>query len=665
MSEKPSPKAPVSDAQRNLSEERSRPSFDIREMTYLLDGGEGKTKLNEQLMREIQADPVWNMEDQHNLSLLQVREKTLARVKSTLVHIAKDGPQETSARLTLLGLLDPGFSTRLGLHFGVFMDSLRGQATPEQFQRWAKGGLINMNGLIGSFSMTELGHGSNLAGLETTATWDSTRDEFVINTPTITATKWWIGNAAHTATHSVVYAQLIVKGKRYGVHTFLVPLRDTKTYATLPGITIGDIGKKMGRDGIDNGWIRFQQVRIPRDNMLMKYTKVTRDGQVTQTPLPQLTYGALINGRVAMVRDSANFSKKALTIALRYAAARRQFSDGPGRPETKILDYLVHQNRLLPLLAQTFAIQFSSNLLDTMYTDLIAKLQKGQDMDRVIIQLKETHATSAGLKAFCTWSCVNTIEQCRQSCGGNGYSSYTGLASLYQDFVVQCTWEGDNTILTLQTGRFLISSYQDAVRGRKVSWVVDSSAASFTGADLTLEDIREAWFVVAMRAVEKANRKYETNLAGHTKHQAMEICAVERLHAARMHHYAFLYRNFVDKIYAAPDSLKSILSRLCLLYGLYSIQQNSGPFLASGYFSPDHLDLIDAEVNRLCATIRPDAIPLVDSFNYSDHIINSPLGRYDGDVYTAYFSLVERNNPTNSIPPYLDSVIQPILRARY
>ena len=105
--------------------------------------------------------------------------------------------------------------------------------------------------------MTELGHGSNVAGLETTATFDEAADEFVIHTPTLTATKWWIGGAAQSATHAAVFAQMIVKGKNYGVKTFIVQLRNPGDFSLRAGVVIGDIGAKMGRHGIDNGWIQF------------------------------------------------------------------------------------------------------------------------------------------------------------------------------------------------------------------------------------------------------------------------------------------------------------------------------------------------------------------------------------------------------------------------
>ncbi|RKP16103.1 acyl-CoA dehydrogenase NM domain-like protein, partial [Rozella allomycis CSF55] len=380
----------------------------------------------------------------------------MKRVKSVLAAIQSESVEQARMRFGVISLVDPGFMTRMGVHFGLFLGALTGQGTPEQIAYWMGKGAFTLNGMIGCFAMTELGHGSNVAGLETLAVFDEENDEFVIHTPTLTATKFWIGGAGQSATHSAVFARMIVKGKCYGVKSFIVPLRDPSDFSLLPGISIGDLGPKMGRNAIDNGWIRFTHVRIPRSNMLMKHTKVSREGVVTEPPLQQLAYGALILGRVTMIMDSADIAKKALTIAIRYSAIRRQFALQPGEIEKKILDYATHQYRLMPLLATTFAMNFAGLEVTKIYDSLVAKLDSIKPSDpkigKVLDSLKETHATAAGLKAFCTWTTLNIIEQSRQALGGHGYSSYAGLASLYQDFAVQCTWEGDNTVLTLQLG---------------------------------------------------------------------------------------------------------------------------------------------------------------------------------------------------------------------
>lgn len=278
---------------------------------------------------------------------------------------------------------------------------------------------------------------------------------------------------------------------------------------------------------------------------------------VTSPPLSQLSYGALIQGRVQMIEgklqyhirglltnspciDSANIASKALTIAIRYALVRRQFSAAPSAPETKLMDYVIHQHRLLPLLAQTFAFYFTGKEVRKLYTNLMDKLNTFQpdenkaDLAAIVEVLKETHSTSAGLKAFTTWGCLHTIEQCRQTLGGHGYSKYSGLSVMYNDFAVQCTWEGDNTILMLQLGRYLISSYREALEGKThpaglaymnnrnpVYACKAMNREDFADPDL----IQQAYDIVSLATVKDAATEHKTALKnGKREDQAMEVC---------------------------------------------------------------------------------------------------------------------------------------------
>jgi len=349
-SKKPTKTPPT--ASESINQERANPEFDTREMTLFLEGGPKMTALKEQMMLQLERDPVMRLDDVHDLTKPQIRERTMEKFKSLVYHLQNESMDNFRIRMEIISIIDPGFWTRFGVHYGLFFGALSGSATPEQFGYWVGKGALSLNGMVGCFAMTELGHGSNVAGLETTATFDAASDQFIIHTPRVESTKWWIGGAAQSATHACVFARLLIHGKDYGVKSFIVQLRDPRDFSLMPGVNIGDIGKKMGRDGIDNGWIQFTHVRVPRSHMLMKHTKVSRDGDVQEPPLAQLTYGALIQGRVAMVVDSGNIAKRALTIAIRYAAVRRQ--GGSGELETKLLDYRIHQHRLMPLLAHAY-----------------------------------------------------------------------------------------------------------------------------------------------------------------------------------------------------------------------------------------------------------------------------------------------------------------------
>ncbi|KAI8636766.1 acyl-CoA dehydrogenase/oxidase C-terminal [Parasitella parasitica] len=660
----------------SMNEERAKAAFHIRELTYLLDGGEKSTLLKERFMQDFERDPLFKMDDIHDISKEQLRERTMEKFRCLVHHLSNESLDIFRKRMEIVSLIDPGFWTRFGVHYGLFVGALQSNATSGQLGYWFEKGALSLSGMVGCFAMTELGHGSNVPGLETTATFDEAADQFIIHTPTLTATKWWIGGAAHSATHSAVFAQLIVKGKIYGTKCFIVPLRDPKTYNTLPGVNIGDLGKKMGRDGIDNGYIQFTNVRIPRAYMLMKHTQVSRSGNVKEPKLQQLTYGALLQGRVAMVVDSGNVSKKALTIAIRYAAIRRQFSNSKSDIETKLLDYPIHQRRLMPLMAQTFAMLFTGNEMTAMFNKMMGRLENAKtddpDLAEVLEMLKETHSTSAGLKAFCTWNCLSTIEACRQACGGHGYSAYTGLAGMYQDFAVQCTWEGDNTILTLQLGRYLISSYREALSGKRLSPGVGylnsldtliGKRCSVTNNELLVDPavIIEGWQVVCANVVQNAALEFQECIdRGLDVDDAYEQCSQSRLYAAKLHSYGYLFNRFVDGVSKVEDSLKSVLMSVCLLYGFYTVEENAGAFLQYEYFSPKQVEFIRNKTNELCGIVRDQAIPLVDSFNLSDYIVNSPLGRADGNVYVHYFDQIKRSNPQGP-HPYFERLIKPLI----
>ncbi|KAF9952078.1 fatty-acyl coenzyme A oxidase [Modicella reniformis] len=610
--EEPRRKTPIE----SMAEERVKASFNVRDLTYYLDGGEKSTKIREKFMMELERDPTFRMYDMYDVTKDEIRERTMEKFRTIVHYVSAEPVSVFTMRMQTISLIDPGFWTRFGVHYGLFFGALRGSATSAQFSHWVSKGALALNGMVGCFAMTELGHGSNL--------------------------------------------------------------RDTRTYTLMPGVNIGDIGKKMGRDGIDNGWIQFTNVRIPRTNMLMKHTKISRAGEVKEPPMAQLTYGALIQGRVAMVVDSGNIAKKAVTIAGRYAAVRRQFSSNPHDvQETKLIDYAIHQYRLMPILAMAYAFHFTGVETQKLYDTLMDKLESTQPDDAglqdTLETLKETHATSAGLKAFCTWSTLNAIEACRQTLGGHGYSAYTGLATTYNDFAVHCTWEGDNTILTLQLGRYLVSCYREALNGKAQPEGVDylnhlntlltqGCAVKTNEGILDFDIIQQAWGVVTANVVKKAGDDFNECLKGGMNPEvAYEECSQSRLAAAKIHSFGYVFRRFVQAVKSAPDGLRPVLTKVCFLYGLYSIEQNAGFFLQYRYFTPSQMDYVRAQVNVLCREVRQEYIPLIDAFNYTDYMINSPLGVYDGNVYEKYFDHVKRQNPVGQPHPYLP-LIQSLLR---
>jgi len=565
-----------------------------------------------------------------------------------------------------MSLYDSSWAIRIGVHFGLFQNGIESSGTEEQIKYFIP--LIQSMKIIGSFSMTELGHGSYVRGVETTSTYDKNSQEFIINSPTETSTKWWIGMAGQTATHTIVFAKLVIDGREYGTHSFIVQIRSTETGLPLPGISVGDVGPKMGNNGIDNGWIKFDNVRIPRDLMLMRWAKVSPEGIFSEPQRPQLSYGALLVGRILMIRDAAKNVEKALTIAIRYSAIRRQFPSSDQSVEEQILNYQTHQYRLIPMLANAYAFHFASIHMSKQHQSLIEAI----DQDN-LENLNVVHATSAGLKAFSTWWCNESLEIARQCLGGHGYSSYSGLPHNLQDWAVNCTWEGDNTVLAQQTTRFLLSSYKKKLKGKGP---LTGFVKYFEDCDLNskctvrnmndLLDHSVQFKILSWLSTYLVNfcatRIKEEKSKGLSSDEATNNVRVDLVITAQAHSYLYILYCFMNVIEEIPGGEeRKILSKLCSLFALHRIEQFLRYFLEGEYMCGKQSRLISLQVRQLCAEIREVAVPLVDSFNFPDFVLRSPLGRKDGNIYKAYIEKV-KSAPENQtqITPYHEILIKPL-----
>jgi acyl-CoA oxidase len=282
-----------------------------------------------------------------NQTLPEQREKTMAQVRRYVEISRRMDPKRRNAFHRAMCVYSESFSMRTYVHEMLFKQSFLLNGTAEQYNEWKDD--IEYWRVIGSFAMTELGHSSFLRGLETTATFDRETDEFIINSPTLTSTKCWLGMVGNSATHTVAICQLIIDGKRHGLYWFVVPLRERGTGRHWPGVVVGDMGAKAGRQGLDNGWIQFNNVRIPRKNMLMRWAQVTRDGEFIPPPHPALAYAALIPERLSCPFGVVTLCGQAVTVATRYSCVRRQ-----GSKDEKIMDFQTQQVRLMPAIAAVY-----------------------------------------------------------------------------------------------------------------------------------------------------------------------------------------------------------------------------------------------------------------------------------------------------------------------
>jgi len=547
-------------------------------------------------------------------------------------------------RIEMLAMSDLSLMVKAGVQWGLFGGAIENLGTERHHQAYVPR-IISLD-LLGCFAMTETGHGSDVQSLETTATYEPSTQEFVIDSPTPTARKDYIGGAAETATVAAVFAQLITPdGQGHGVHCFVVPIRDDDGN-DLPGVTTGDCHYKGGLPGVDNGRIQFDQVRIPRENLLNKYADVAEDGTYS-SPIenPNRRFftmlGTLIRGRVTVGGSAGAAARVALDIATRYALERRQFQAPGDDHEVLLMDYLVHQRRLFPLIARSYALQFAQN-------ELVAKtheLQSADDPDKE--EQRELESRAAGLKAANTWHATRAIQEAREACGGAGYLAENRLIALKADTDVFTTFEGDNHVLIQLVAKELLTAYADDIKGMSpVEWV--KFAANFAGERVmkrtaaetimqrildTRQDNEEAGSLfnrgTQVKMLEDREEYMVATVARRLRGKSKEMTAFEAfnavqdhvLHAAAAHIDRIVLEAFVAGIDACEDDeARKILEMVCDLYALSVIEDDKAWFMEHQFLSTERAKAVTRGINERCRTLRPYAELLVDGFGIPEQL---------------------------------------------
>uniref|UniRef100_A0A8D1AFF4 Acyl-coenzyme A oxidase n=3 Tax=Sus scrofa TaxID=9823 RepID=A0A8D1AFF4_PIG len=657
----------------DLQKERAAASFNPELLTHVLDGSPENTRRRREIENMILSDPDLQHEDLNFLSRSQRYEVAVKKSATTVKKIREFGLADPDEILWFKKLHLVNFVEPVGLNYSMFIPTLLSQGTTAQREKWLPPS--KRLEIIGTYAQTELGHGTHLRGLETTATYDPATEEFILNSPTVTSIKWWPGGLGKTSNHAIVLAQLITQGKCYGLHAFIVPIREQGTHKPLPGITVGDIGPKFGYDEMDNGYLKMDNYRIPRENMLMKYAQVKPDGTYVKPLSNKLTYGTMVFIRSFLVGEAARCLSKACTIAIRYSAVRHQSELRPDEPEPQILDYQTQQYKLFPFLATAYAFQFVGAYIKETYHRINENIRQGD-----LSGLPELHALTAGLKAFTSWTANAAIEACRMACGGHGYSHCSGLPNIYVNFTPTCTFEGENTVMMLQTARFLMKSYNQVHSGKLVCGMVSylndlpsqriqpqQVAAWPTVADINSPDsLIEAYRLRASRLVEIAAKNLQTEMSHRkSKEAAWNLTSIDLVRASEAHCHYVVVKLFAEKLHQIQErSIHAVLRNLCLLYALYGISQNSGDFLQGSIMTESQVTHVNERVKELLMAIRPEAVALVDAFDFQDVTLGSVLGRYDGNVYENMFEWAKKSplNKTevkskNSFSPFLKSFI--------
>ncbi|MPV51290.1 acyl-CoA dehydrogenase [Pseudactinotalea sp. HY160] len=636
--------------------------LDHRELSDLLDGrwADQRREIRDvclgESLRKIEGQP---LDDYRERVLDQLHELVdrglVARAFPT--HLGgEDNHGGNIAGFEEFAVADPSMQIKAGVQWGLFGSAVLHLGTAEHHDRLLPD-IMSLR-VPGAFAMTEIGHGSDVASLGTTATYDPAAQEFVLHTPFRAAWKEFLGNAAVHGAAAVVFAQLVTAGVNHGVHAFYVPIRQLAADGTvgdlLPGVQAEDDGLKGGLNGIDNGRLAFDHVRVPRRNLLNRYGDVAPDGTYS-SPIASpgrrffTMLGTLVQGRVSLSGAATVAAKMALATAVRYGSERRQFAGADDNSETVLLDYQRHQRRLLPLVARTYAAQFMHNQLLERFHDVFAGIHD-TDEDR-----QDVETLAAASKPLSTWLALEVTQECREACGGAGYMTENRLTGLRADMDVYVTFEGDNNVLLQLVGKRLLTDYGRAMATMDVAgavrYVADRAAdmtlhrtplrraaqsmQDWGSAARSVNEVRDAG--VQRELLEDRVEAMIAEIAGDLRTvsgaPAAEAAAMFNSHqdaliaAARAHGELLQWEAFTEALNGIADpATRKVMTWLRDLFGLGLIEEHLDWYLIHGRLSAQRAAAVTAYINRLLPRLRDHALDLVDAFGYSPAHIGAPIG---------------------------------------
>ena len=528
----------------------------------------------------------------------------------------------------------------------------------EQRAKWLP--LLDTTRIIGAYAQTELGHGSDVQSLETEAAFDEKSGNFILNSPTISSTKWWPGELGHLSNIAVVFAKVLLKGKKIGVFPIVVQLRDFESHKVLEGIEVGDIGPKFGYFSKENGFLRFKNVKVPREHLLSRFFEVSPEGEFQLNGNPKIIYSSMMKVRTFLLLSSSAGLGKAVAIALRYSNLRRQFRD-ERKNEIPVINYQLQQYKLFPLLAKSYAMQYSFLRLRDKVNELNEEVKNDNFKN-----LQECHILLCGAKALATWWCYNGLYVAMQCCGGHGYSHYSGIPTIIQNLAPNTILEGENTMLCTQVGKHLIKNFRavregkpDKARGSCVYFKdLESKLKEPAFGPPTTGFMNEKDYVeLFQRGVLTSCNIIHDNVyaSGSENEQSMYIMmnkkeAVRLYEASKLHIVLFMFDFFIQTIQATEHAgTKTALTNLALLFINDALLENVQLLFSVGVMKPEVVKRAEEQREALLEALRPEALVLAESYLAGEAYTMSAIADVNEKPYENLYNIAKKFGALNNV----------------